>query len=227
MKPISFTILLLALLQFLIGCNVYREVEITRVKSVDFSSYRSYAWLPDMDGKGVISDFDNDFIRNQNRNYFGHCMKERDIELDTLNPDLLLQVEWLSQPREVYLPDPLVRPEFYDDIYYNAPSLYLYHGIPAIGDQWGNYQFQDRVEYAHGGAKLTVLDRHTNEIVWIGLAQGDLYDPKLLHRHLHPAIHKMMKRFPIKKTENKIERYLNTIEPNSLRSFHIAGLVRL
>ena len=47
-----------------------------------------------------------------------------------------------------------------------------------------------------------MIDRQTNHLVWEGVAQGDLYDLKAMHEDLHPAIHKMMKQFPIKITRN-------------------------
>ncbi|WP_157466065.1 hypothetical protein [Belliella baltica] len=43
-------------------------------------------------------------------------------------------------------------------------------------------------------------DRQTNHLVLEGAAQSDLYDTKVMYGDLHPAIHKMMKKFPIKIT---------------------------
>ena len=82
---------------------------------------------------------------------------------------------------------------------YNAPTMYISGGKLSGAPGWQEgYAKPDVVKYAHGGAKLTAIDSQTNRIVWEGLAQGDLYDPNIMYDDLHPSIHKMMKRFPIK-----------------------------
>ena len=181
-----------------VSCNVYQDVRVTRDKSIDFEKYESYAWLPDKETSSQ-SDYNNDFIRQKTRNYFGHCMAQRQLKADTVNPELLFQIEWLSHAREVELPPVRNLPDYYNDEYYNAPTIYIYDGRvtgrPLVGKE---YTENEVVRYAHGGAKLTVIDRETNKTIWQGVAQGDLYDPNVMYDDLHPAIHKMMKKFPIK-----------------------------
>lgn len=182
----------------LASCNVYQDVQITKDKDVDFEQYETYAWLPEKDSKND-TNFDNDFIRQKTRNYFGHCMAQRQLDPDTLNPQLLLRIEWLSHAREVELPPVQDRPDYYDADYYNAPTVYIYDGKVTGRSVWGKeYLESEKVQYAHGGAKLTAIDKATNKKVWEGVAQGDLYDPNVMYDDLHPAIHKMMKKFPIK-----------------------------
>ncbi len=190
-------IIICGIFLFLISCNVYREVEVIKTKGTDFSQYKTYAWLLD-DRDPPETDFNNDFIRSKNKNYFGHCMNERNLELDTMNPQLLLRVTWLSHSREATLADKPDLPDYYDPRYYDAPAIYLYGNQPVDGSQWGDKYNNKKINYAHGGAKLTVIDRMTNQTVWEGVAQGDLYDPDIMTRDLHPAVHKMMKRFPLK-----------------------------
>ncbi|MEQ8715114.1 MAG: DUF4136 domain-containing protein [Cyclobacteriaceae bacterium] len=190
--------LLAGIVVILTSCNVYQDVHVTKDKTIDFSQYETYAWLPDMESNHE-SDFNNDFIRKKTRNYFGHCMTERQLKPDTVNPDLLLQVEWLSHARDVEVPAINDMPDYFSTDYYNAPTAYISKdrmgGKSFLGTE---YPEMETVEYAHGGAKLTAIDPKTNQIVWEGLAQGDLYDPNIMYDDLHPSIHKMMKRFPIK-----------------------------
>lgn len=190
--------ILIVLVPVLASCNVYQDVLVTKDKSVDFSQYETYAWLPEKENT-TYSNYDNDFIRQKTRNFFGHCMAERQLKPDTINPDLLLQVEWLSHAREVEVPHVNDYPDYNSIDSYNAPTVYIYDGKLSGEPGWNQeYSKPEVVKYAHGGAKLTAIDRKTNHIVWEGLAQGDLYDPNIMYSDLHPAIHKMMKRFPIK-----------------------------
>lgn len=191
-------IVITVILMSSVSCSVYNDVQITKDKTVNFDQYESYAWLPDQESK-ERSDFNNDFIRQKTRNYFGHCMAQRQLTPDTINPDLLLQVEWLSHAREVEIPAVQHLPNYYDPGYYDAPTIYLYGGKVRGNPDWNNgYPEKEKVTYAHGGARLTVIDRKENKIVWEGTAQGDLYDPKVMYEDLYPAVHKMMKKFPIK-----------------------------
>ena len=90
-------------------------------------------------------------------------------------------------------------PDIFDAGYYNAPTLYLKNGKLTGKPGWRyDYTKPEKMEYIHGGVKLSAIDRETNVLVWEGVAQGDLYDHKAKYEDLHPAIHKMMKRFPIK-----------------------------
>ena len=188
----------IALLILIGSCNVYQDVQIIKDKNVDFEQYETYAWLPEKE-TSADSDYDNDFIRQKTRNYFGHCMEQRQLKPDTVNPELLLQIEWLSHAREVEMPSIQDWPTYYDAEYYNAPTIYIYDdkvtGRPFVGKE---YIKNEVVQYAHGGAKLTVVERETNKTIWQGVAQGDLYDPNVMYDDLHPAIHKIMKKFPIK-----------------------------
>ncbi len=186
-------LLIVSLAVLFISCNVYHDVQISKDKSVDFSQYKTYAWLPDVENTRE-SDYNNDFIRQKAHDYFVHCMVQRQLEPDTMNPQLLLRVEWLSHTREMELP-----PVRDLDDHYSAPTVYISKGKVSGKPFWGKgYPEMETVEYAHGGVRLTVIDRRTNKKVWEGIAQGNLYDPNIMYDDLHPVIHQMMKKFPIK-----------------------------
>ena len=194
---IFFIWILVICLPFL-GCNVYREIEVKYDKKQDFSAYKTFAWLPDTDSAGN-TEFNNDFIRNKTKNYIGHCMDERDYKIELLEPDLLMKVTWLDHPREVELNGPATFPEYYDPYYYNDPdNFYIYNGPTQsyVNPYDSYYENPQKLRYSHGGVVLDVIDRKTKETIWHGVALGDLYDPKVLYRDLHPAIHKMMRKFP-------------------------------
>ncbi len=188
------------------GCNAYREIEVHYDKDHDFSAYKTFAWLPDLEKAGN-SEFNNDFIRNKTKNYIGHCMDERDYTVDQLQPDLLLRTTWLDHPREVDLGGPSSFADYYDPYYYNDPdNFYIYRGPSQYERPYEFYnENEQKLRYSHGGVVLDVIDQKTNETVWHGVALGDLYDPDIIYRDLHPAIHKMMKKFPVleKNVDNK------------------------
>lgn len=178
------------------GCNAYNAINTEYNRSHNFEQYQTFAWLSDLDKAGD-SDFDNDFVRQKTKNYFGHCFKQRSIQPDTLNPDLLLQVQWLSETKEITLPEPSNFPDYYDPYYYQRSPALRFDGKEFET----NYQYDtqdNQIEYVHGGVILSVIDRNSKKVIWKGVAEGDLYDPRIMYRDLHPAIHRLMRKFPIK-----------------------------
>ncbi|MEQ8879455.1 MAG: DUF4136 domain-containing protein, partial [Cyclobacteriaceae bacterium] len=157
-----------------------RRYRFTRDKKVDFEQYQTYAWLPDAEHP-ADSICNDDLIRKNIRNYFTHCLTQRRLLPDTVKAQLLLRIEWLSHAREVTLPPIYDQPEFFDIGYYYAPALYVRDGKLTGKPGWHrDFTKPEKVRYVHGGAKLTAIDRKTNQLVWEGTAQGDLYDHKAM-----------------------------------------------
>ncbi len=191
-------ILLILLSLVLSACNIYKEIEIHKTKGVDYESFETFAFIPLINDQGQTI-YDDDFIKRKTRNYFGHCMNQRNLKLDTLKPDILLKVEWLSEPKQELITAPVNYPAYYNPMYYEEYSPFYFWGKPkGLAHNSDNIQTENiKIDYAYGGAKLTVIATKTGEIVWQGVAQGDLYDPKIMYQDLHPAIHKLMKKFPL------------------------------
>jgi hypothetical protein len=68
------------------GCGVYTKITSDYDRSVDFTKYKTFAWLPNKDT--AQGEYNNQIIRNNTRNYFTHCM-EREDEI-ALIPDVFL-----------------------------------------------------------------------------------------------------------------------------------------
>ena len=136
------------------GCGTLGEIHIQKDKKADFSVYKTFAWLPDKE-MGEKTFFKNDFIRQRNKNYFGHCMAQWEIKLDTLNPDLLLSIDWLSHVEELELTRPRELPDYYDLFYYGAPTLLLYsRGFQFKSGRSATNPDRDVVELEHGWQDL-------------------------------------------------------------------------
>lgn len=149
------------------------------------------------------NDFDNDFIRQRIRNYIGHCLKERQYAVDTLEPDLLVRVKWMAEARQIAMPDVTDRPFYYDRIYYDdpyAPRLPLRISKPAQLNYPNRFPITEgKQTYYHNGVEVIFVNNRTKEVVWNGFTSDDIYDPKTIDKELHPSIHAMMKRFSLKK----------------------------
>ncbi len=46
-----------------------------------------------------------------------------------------------------------------------------------------------------------MYDRKLKKLVWTGSAEGDIYDPRYIQFDVHPAIDRIMKKFPVKSVQ--------------------------
>ena len=91
---------------------------------------------------------------------------------------------------------------------YNYNNHYSYYqgypsqGYSGQGNSSQSYTTQ-KVEYVDGAITLNFIDRKQNKLVWSGTAQGDIYDASAIADNLHPAIHDILKDYPVKPIEEK------------------------
>lgn len=50
----------------------------------------------------------------------------------------------------------------------------------------------------NGAITLNFIDTKSKKLVWSGTAEGDIYDPSLISKNLHPAVHNILDKYPVK-----------------------------
>jgi hypothetical protein len=189
----------LALL-LLSACTSYQKISSDFDATVDFTRYQTFAWLPDQIDTAA-SPYDNEIIRNNIRNYFAKCIADRGYRFDSQNPDLLLQLNIANSKKQYSAAPPVTeyryRPYYRGSVYaYPYYYSYLYHdyaSYPACGNYGGK-----TVDYVNGAITLNLIDRLARRTVWTGTASGDIYDPAVINRDLHPAVHRILSNYPVK-----------------------------
>lgn len=196
------------------GCSVYTNVYSDYDRSVNFNTYKTFAWLPD---SGVVmkkdtfnnTPYDNDIIRNNAKNYINHCFGERGYIIQTDTPDVLVQLVLLNEKKEriVAYPAYYYSPYYYHNHYYYPYYYPYYDHYTYYGWGWNNYYYGYTPTYKESYVKGTIIinmfDRKLKRLVWTGSAEGDIYDPSYIQYNVHPAIHNIMKSFPIKPLDKK------------------------
>lgn len=76
------------LLILIYGYKSYKVVNSELDTSADFSSYHTFAWLPDKDNSTNNHD---SIIHNNIKNYLSHHFEDFGYKIDTENPDLLFE----------------------------------------------------------------------------------------------------------------------------------------
>ncbi|MBI2268775.1 MAG: DUF4136 domain-containing protein [Bacteroidetes bacterium] len=194
------------------GCNIYTATYSNYDRSVDFTKYKTFAWLPD---SGIVTKkdsftntpYDNDIIRNNTKNYIIHCLGERGYRVQVDTPDVLVQLVLLNEKKERivsynYSPSyyysyyPNYYNHYYYPYYYPYYDYYTYYGWGLRSSYYG-YTSTYKETYVKGTIIINMFDRKLKKLVWTGSAEGDIYDPAYIMEEVHPAVHSIMKSFPI------------------------------
>ena len=189
------------------SCGIFTEVSISVDKGIDLSKYKTFAWLPDeVDTNN--NPYNNELIRNNLKNYFGQNFAGRGFTIKRDAPDVLLQIVVNNKQRQKELIYPNHPNEYYYTRYYlksryYSPYTYEYYYQDAPVYCYSNGICVQQIEYVEGSITLNVIDRKLNKLVWSGTAKGDIYDPTYINKDIHPAVKRIMKKFPLRDINNK------------------------
>lgn len=220
MKNILLLSMIVIIILLQTGCSsTYNIVSSDFDKSVDFTKYKNFAWLPDK-ADTINTPYNNDIIRNNIRNYFGQCMSDRSYSFNGDSPDLLMQLVITNAKKERQISSyqssyPL---SYYYSPYYYGSSFYSPYGsnyyYRGYGYQSYNYSYPSTIttqkqEYVEGAITLNFVDSKTKQLVWTGTAKGDIYDPSYISNNLHPAVHTIIEEYPIKSLVKRSHKIKN------------------
>ncbi|MBX9850596.1 MAG: DUF4136 domain-containing protein [Cytophagaceae bacterium] len=206
MKLFNLTMLTAAL--FLMNACVYKPVSVNLNKDTNFKELKTFAWIPERDTLAISDSlkntYKNDLIKNMTMNYINHCMMLRGYKIDTLNPDLLLDLKLLDEKKEELrqysYPIGYSYP-YFGYYYYPYPFHYTFYG--GYAPYWNRDAY--KISYTKRTINLNFIDRKNKQIVWAGTTVGDIYDPRYSDKYIHPGIHRLMKRYPVKPVVKKIK----------------------
>lgn len=208
-------LLIISCLMIFIGCGTYQNIYFNYDKSIDFSKYKTFAWAPDT--ASVASKefehtaYDNDIVRNNAKNYITHCLTQRGLLVNIDSPSVIVQLVLLNEKKEqivsyrsnpysgYYFNNPYYFPYYYP--YYRYYTWYGWGYYPYWNDQTTSYT----KTYVKGTITINMFDRKLKKPVWTGSAEGDIYDPKYIQYDVHPAVDRIMKKFPIKSVNKQMK----------------------
>lgn len=210
------------------GCATYHHFYYNADKSVDFNHYRTFAWAPDSIGVNRSDSFrntayDNDIVRNNAKNFITYRLTGRGYVVNIDSPDLVLQLELFNERMQkivTYDDSPYLysnyylRNRYYYPYYYPYYNYYTWNGWYGWGYPYGGYTTTTyKKVWVKGTITINMYDRKLKKLVWTGSAEGDIYDPAYIQYDVHPAIDRLLKKFPGKpgpgqdlKPKNRIVR---------------------
>lgn len=196
------------------GCGTLNKTYSNYDRSVDFSTYKTYAWLNSQKSQAPTPYY-NDVVENNAKTFVDYHFKDRGYTVDTLNPDVLLELVLKSEKKteEVQTKNPY---NYSNYTYYNYPYNPRYNNNLYYNDgyynRYGNYNYSQHYSYNQGystkirkytqsAITINVIDRASNKMVWTGTAENDIYDSAYLKAEIHPAVISILKQYPVKPIE--------------------------
>jgi len=193
----------------LAGCGgIYQLINSDYDRSVNFSSYKTYAWLNNHIPHAP-TPYDNEIIENNIKNYVDHELSDRNYSANTTAPDLLFELVLNNQKKKrttttpVYS-TPQVYPAYPPNSYrYNNPNNYRWNPYGYNNNNYvrPSYQISNRVtttEFNESTITINVFDRVSNKMIWTGSAKGDVYDNQYIQSSIHPAVDAILKQYPVR-----------------------------
>ena len=201
MKRVINIQIIIIILFLLSGCGVYMNIYTDYDHSVDFTKYKSFAWLAARDTTN--NAYNNQIMRNNTRNYFSYAFAERGYNINVDSPDVFLDLIVTNVLTRELLDVPAYNPLpnwYICNPYYQACPPFYYYQYPYYYNYSTTYAPR-YMEYMDGSITLNVIDRKENKLVWTGTANGDLYDPEYMEDNLHPAVYLILNKYPVKPTK--------------------------
>ena len=191
----------------LAGCGIYQNITSDYDRSVNFSNYKTYAWL-NSHQPHAPTPYDNDIIENNIKNYVDHELADRNYTPKVDTPYLLFELVLNNQNKVRTTTTPVYSTPTYSPYppnsyrYYN-PNNYRWNpnGYNNYNYVRPSYQISNRVtqtEFNQSTITINVFDRVSNKMIWTGSARGDVYANQYIQNDIHPAVDKILKEYPVK-----------------------------
>lgn len=193
MKIFTRILLVLALAfgLLLTGCSsLHMDHEWDR--DVDFSSYRTFSWIPQNDGPSGEQQLPEHLDLRLRRVVEDIMIDQKGIQkaIDMHQADLLLAY-YTDTEKELRV-DYAVYGGYYGGYGYSGWSGYGYGG-PGYGGGGGMAKVR---EYTSGTLVLDIIDRRTKTLVWTGVVEGDARYKNPSGERVETVMAKMLKEFP-------------------------------
>ncbi len=158
----------LAVALMLSGCSSL-EIDHEWDRSVDFSQYSTFAWIPQEEGPSGSQQLPEHLDIRLRRVVDDIMMDQKDFQKAVALPQAdLLFAYYIDTEKELRV-DYTVYGGYYGGYGYSGWSGYGYGG-PGYG---GGGAVSKVREYTTGSLVLDIIDRRTKTLVWTGVVKGD------------------------------------------------------
>ncbi|AHM59440.1 putative lipoprotein [Flammeovirgaceae bacterium 311] len=177
---------------FLVLASCSPSVKTDQVSDVNFTEFKTYAYLPSGETESERAVFDESVIREVDQE-----MQARGYRLDTQEPDLLVLVKSMYEQEEELRRVPVATTYNYYGTGFRAPARLgpAYYPGYANYPTFTGYGIQE-VEYTEGTFVVDVINRETGQIIWRGWSSTPV-DPMELDSSIRSYVDNIFEEFPV------------------------------
>jgi len=176
-----------------VGCSA--PVHIEKDDTVDFSKYKTFAWVEKQDSGKKDKDKSNDLMEQKFKQAVTTALDKQGWRMDNRKPDVLVSYDVLvergarSQSDAMYS-QPFMR-TFYNPFARRFYNIYY----PS--------QFMGYDDYAvpirEGTVTISMTDAHSHKVVWQGWTTDEVNSHNLTSKEINTAVRSIFKKFDVAK----------------------------
>lgn len=186
----SSFVLVLSLALLLPGCSSL-HIDHEWDRSVDFSTYSTYAWIPQDEGPSGAQQLPKHLDIRLRRVVDDIMMEQKGMNLAVALPQADLLFAYYMDAEKALKVDYTVYAGYYGGYGYGyGPG---YGGYGAYGGGGGVSKVR---EYTTGSLVLDIVDRRTKTLVWTGVIEGDAKYENPTGERVEQVMSKMLEGFP-------------------------------
>jgi hypothetical protein len=196
MKTVKIAVLLS--MAWLWGC-ASTHVVTDKNQSINFASYKTYAWLqPEQTGDSILQEYQ--LLNRHITSITDYELNRRGMVKDSLQPDL-----HFSYSARVEQKDKTVTKRS------NLPAAPIitprgtaYWGPWLTDPTWTAFMHRPHTEaYTEGTLILNVIDPSTEQVIWSGQVSEEVDNPKRLQRDITRSVEAILKKLPVSVAQNE------------------------
>lgn len=169
-----------------IGCSA--PVHVEKDNSVDFSRYKSYAWV---DQDGNRTNRSNQLMEQKFKSAVSAALDKQGWRMDNRRPDVLISYDVLVERSTKQQSEPVYSRPF-TRTYYN-PYTRRYYSVYYPSEFMGYDNYETPVR--EGTVTITVSDAKTDKVVWQGWTTDEVNSKNLTTKEINNAVKSIFRKF--------------------------------
>lgn len=186
-------VLIATLLAFAYACAP--RVVVDQNSRVDFSKYKTYAWMDSDVKAGQNPLYYNQLATENVENTINRILSEKGLSQAAARPDLLIGYHFFVEDKTRTVSTP--NNAFYGP--YLGWGRWGYRGWGPGWWGWGGQQYVQE-QYKAGTLVVDMVDARTRRLVWRGSVQDAVTDPARIADRLSKEAERIVEKFPERKS---------------------------
>ncbi|WP_242926054.1 DUF4136 domain-containing protein [Pontibacter vulgaris] len=186
-KGISLLLLLTSIVG-MISCQPTMNVQSSFNRSADFKQYKTFAWYPAEAANNLRTGYDPEVDRRVKTAVEAAFVK-KGILPDAANPDILIAFDVALEEKQAENADLAPGFGYGYSYWYGYRFKYDVNGVPNS---------KSITQYPTGTLIIDLVNPKTNELVWRGVAEGEIEADQTDERDIRGSVSKILSQYPPK-----------------------------